>query len=145
LRHIAFFEALEREEDDSPRSRVVVAGMLVLRHIDGWVLAGKVMVEPESINVRSSREAIAALSPDNPQREVLFGVVNTMQTSREVDVMPLLPQPRTYAELVEREEWSKPLAADVYYTVSRLGADQLEEDQAAELLARLLRLIDPPN
>jgi len=140
-----FFEAVGTEEENSPHSRIAQAGLLVLRHIDFWVMAGMVMVQPECMNVISSRNAIAALEPDNAQREVLFGVINTMQTSREVDIVPLLPHLKRYAQFLDGEDWSKPLAADVRETVARLAREQCEDDEAAELLARLLGLVEPPE
>lgn len=145
LKHMPFFEAFGTEEEHSPHSRIAEAGLLVLRHIDFWVLAGMVMVQPECINVRSSRNAIAALEPDNPQREALFGVINAMQTAREVDVVPLLPRLKRYAQLLDGEAWSKPLAADVRETVVRLAREQCDDEEAAALLARLLGLEEPPE
>jgi hypothetical protein len=145
LKHMPFFEAVGTEEEDSPRSRIAQAGLLVLRHIDFWVMAGMVMVDPECMNVRSSRNAIAALEPDNPQREPLFTVINAMQTSREVDVVPLLPHLERYAQLLDGEEWSKPLAADVRVTIERVAREQCEDNEEAELLARLLALMELPE
>jgi hypothetical protein len=139
LKHVPFFEVVGHEEDDSSRARVATAGLLVLRLIDHWVMAGMVMVQPESQSIRSVRKAIAALPRACPQRDVLFGLVNAMQTSKQVDVELVLPRLQAYARLLEYEEWTRPLASDVYHTACRLYLEQSADDGPTALLARLIR------
>jgi tetratricopeptide (TPR) repeat protein len=129
LKHLAFFEAIGEAEENSPKAYSATAGLLMLRLIDHWVLAGPVMVEPESVSVRSVRGAIMQLESNDPSREVLFGLVNAMQTVREVDLPPMLPRLFAYAGCLEKRTELK-LAADVYTTIARLA----EEDYDADLL-----------
>ena len=55
LKHLAFFEAVGEAEENSSKAHAATAGLLMLRLIDHWILAGPVMVEPESVSVRSVR------------------------------------------------------------------------------------------
>jgi hypothetical protein len=136
LKHLAFFEAVGEAEENSPRAYSATAGLLMLRLIDHWVLAGPVMVEPESVSVKSVRAAIMQLEATDPSREVLLGLVNAMQTVREVDVQPVLPRLFAYAGCLEkRAELS--LAADVYGTIARLGEEEFDGDLLIDSFLRL--------
>ncbi len=136
LKHLAFFEAVGEAEENSPKARSATAGLLMLRLIDHWVLAGPVMVEPESVSVTSVRAAIMQLEPRDPGREVLLGLVNAMQTVREVDIQPVLPRLFAYAGCLEkRAELS--LAADVYATIARLGEEEFDGDLLIDSFLRL--------
>jgi len=139
LKHVPFFEVIGREQDGSPRARAATAGLLVLRLIDHWFLAGMVMVGPESQSIRSVRNAISALPSACPQRDLLFGLVNAMQTSRRVDVELVLPRLQAYARLLEYEEWTRPLASDVYHTACCLYLEQTADNEPTALLERLIR------
>ncbi len=136
LKHLAFFEAVGEAEENSPRAYSATAGLLMLRLIDHWVLAGPVMVEPESVSVKSVRAALMQLEPKDPAREVLLGLVNAMQTVREVDIQPVLPRLFAYAGCLEkRAELS--LAADVYGTIARLGEEEFDGDLLIDSYLRL--------
>jgi tetratricopeptide (TPR) repeat protein len=136
LKHLAFFEAVGEAEENSPRAHSATAGLLMLRLIDHWVLAGPVMVEPESVSVKSVRAAIMQLAPADPSREVLLGLVNAMQTVREVDVQPVLPRLFAYAGCLERRA-ELSLAADVYGTIARLGEEEFDGDLLIDSFLRL--------
>jgi tetratricopeptide (TPR) repeat protein len=136
LKHLAFFEAVGEAEENSPAARSATAGLLMLRLIDHWVLAGPVMVEPESVSVRSVRIAIMQLDAKDPSREVLLGLINAMQTVREVDVQPVLPRLFAYAGCLERRvELS--LAVDVYSTIARLAEEDFDGDLLVDSFLRL--------
>jgi hypothetical protein len=145
LKHFVFFDAVGKAEEDSLRAYEATAGLLLVRLIDHWILAGMVMVEPESVSVRSVRGAIAELPLDNPHRAVLFGIINSMQTSREVDVAALFPYMKKYEELLDQAEWSKPLSYDLCLTIQRIRAQCIDNDEEMDLLRKLLRTIDPPR
>jgi hypothetical protein len=136
LKHLAFFEVLAGCGEDSAVGRSTTAGLLSLRLIDHWILAGAQMVQPESVSVRSVRNAIMAMPAHEPLREVLLGIVNTMQTLREVDMQPVLPRLAAYASLLERRSDYK-LAADVYETVIRLGEEEFDGDVVVDAYLRL--------
>jgi tetratricopeptide (TPR) repeat protein len=136
LKHIAFFEAIAEAEEHTPEARSATAGLLMLRLIDHWMLAGSVMVEPESVSVRSVRGAIMELEASDPGREVLLGIVNTMQTVREVDIAPMLPRLFAYAGCLEKRAELK-LAADVYGTIARLGEEDYDGDLLIDSYLRL--------
>lgn len=136
LKHLAFFEVLAGCGEDSSVGRTVTAGLLSLRLIDHWILAGPQIVQPESVSVRSVRNAIMAMPQHEPLREVLLGIVNTMQTLREVDMQPVLPRVAAYASLLERRSEYK-LAVDVYETVIRLGEEEFDGDVKIDALLRL--------
>jgi len=127
LKHLPFFEAVGESEENSAKAHSATAGLLMLRLIDHWVLAGPVMVEPESVSVRSVRNAIMQLEANDPSREVLLGMINAMQTVREVDIPPVLPRLFAYAGCLEKRAELK-LAADVYGTIARLAEEEYDAD-----------------
>ena len=136
LKHLAFFEALCEHEEQSPSALAATAGLLSLRMVDHWLLAGSMIVEPESMSVQSVRAAIMALPTSDPLREVLLGLVNTMQTLREVDAQPILPRLFAYAGLLEKRG-QLAVASDVFETVVRLGEEQFESDLLIDAHMRL--------
>jgi hypothetical protein len=119
LKHLPYFEVLATAPEGSPEAKLATAGLLTLRMIDHWVLAGPAIVEPESVSVRSVRQAITALPSNEPAREALLGIVNTMQMLREVDLIPVLPRVFAYAQIVQRHHGRHVLAADVYASLVR--------------------------
>ena len=136
LKHLAFFETLEKSPAESPRAHAVKAGLLLMRLIDHWQLAGPVMVEPESVSMRSVREAIMHLDADDPSREVLLGMMNAMQTVREVDIQMLLPRLFAYAGCLEKRA-ELTLAVDVYGTIARLADEEYDGDLLLDALLNL--------
>src|SRR3972149_7790586 len=66
LKHLPFFEVLGEAPEESPAACAATAGLLALRLIDHWVLAGPVMVEPEAKSIRSVGEAIMKLAGKEP-------------------------------------------------------------------------------
>ncbi len=136
LKHLAFFEAVGESEENSSKAHAATAGLLVMRLIDHWILAGPVMVEPESVSVRSVRHAIMQLESKDPSREVLLGLVNAMQTVREVDIQPVLPRLFAYAGCLEKRA-ELTLAADVYATIARLGEEDFDGDLLIDSFLRL--------
>jgi tetratricopeptide (TPR) repeat protein len=136
LKHLAFFEAVGEAKENSPNAHSATAGLLLLRLIDHWVLAGAVMVEPESVSVKSVRNALMKLEPSDPSREVLLGLINAMQTVREVDIQPVLPRLFAYAGCLEKRA-QLPLAADVYGTIARLAEEDFDGDLLIDSFLRL--------
>jgi hypothetical protein len=136
LKHLAFFEAVGEAKENSPKAQSATAGLLMLRLIDHWVLAGPAMVEPESVSVKSVRGAIMQLESTDPTREVLLGLVNTMQTVREVDIQPVLPRLFAYAGCLEKRV-ELTLAADVYGTIARLAEEEYDGDLLIDSFLRL--------
>lgn len=125
LKHLPFFEALAEAGEGTPAFHAATAGLLTLRLVDHWVAIGPVMVEPESASVSSARAAIMTLPANDPQRGILIGLVNSMQTLREVDVQPLLPRIFAFAGTLERRG-SLSLAVDAYECVIRLGDERFD-------------------
>ncbi|MDA1082295.1 MAG: hypothetical protein O2973_11605 [Gemmatimonadetes bacterium] len=137
LKHLPFFEVLSSVPEESSEARLATAGLLTLRMIDHWVLAGSAIVEPESVSVRSVRRAITAVPPQEPIREALLTIVNTMQMLREVDVAPLLPRVFAYAQLLERHHAAMALAADAYQSVIRLADAEFDAELVMDAYYRL--------
>ena len=136
LKHLPFFEALAVAPEGSPDAKFATAGLLTLRMLDHWVLAGASIVEPESVSVRSVRRAIMDLPPAEPIREALLGLVNAMQMLRVVDVTPVLPRLFSYGQLLERHHGRHALASDAYESVIRLATDDFDVDLTMESYAR---------
>jgi tetratricopeptide (TPR) repeat protein len=137
LKHLPFFEVLANAPEGSDEAKLATAGLLSLRMIDHWVLAGPAIVEPESVSVRSVRQAIMALPPKEPVRESLLTIVNTMQMLRNVDLIPVLPRVFAYAQLLERHHGALALAADAYESVIRLGDPEFDAEITLDSYQRL--------
>lgn len=137
LKHLAFFEVLSTAPEDSAEARRATAGLLTLRMVDHWVLAGPAIVEPESVSVRSVRQAIMAISPKEPVREALLTIVNTMQMLRQVDLAPVLPRVFAFGQLLERHHGAMALAADAYDSVIRLADAEFDADLMMDGYQRL--------
>lgn len=137
LKHLPFFEVLAEAPEDSDAAKLATAGLLALRMIDHWVLAGPAIVEPESVSVRSVRGAIMALSPSEPVREALLTAVNTMQLLRLPDLVPVLPRVYAYGQILERHHGQLKLAADVYESVVRLADAEYDTELVLNGYTRL--------
>lgn len=136
LRHLPFFEERAQHDDSAAAGRWSTAGLLVMRMIDHWELAGASLVAPESVSVRSVRAAIMALPPGDAVRECLLGIVNTMQTLHEVDLQPVLPRLFAYAKLLERRA-EHAMAADVYECIAHGANEAFEGDLVMDAQMRL--------
>jgi hypothetical protein len=117
LAHLAFFEAIATYEDHSFEGRSAVAGLLVMRLLDHWLLSGPMMVQPESPSINTVRQALAKLPSIHGQRVLMLQIVNTMQLQVAVDLEPLLPMLDAYAERLERDG-EHGMAADVYAVIT---------------------------
>jgi hypothetical protein len=137
LKHLPFFEVLANAPEGSDEAKLATAGLLSLRMIDHWVLAGPAIVEPESVSVRSVRQAIMALPPKEPVRESLLTIVNTMQMLRHVDLIPVLPRVFAYAQLLERHHGAFALGADAYESVIRLADPECDAEIVMDSYQRL--------
>lgn len=137
LKHLPFFEVLANAPEGSGEAKLATAGLLTLRMIDHWVLAGPPIVEPESVSVRSVRAAIMQLAAREPAREALLTIVNTMQMLRQVDLVPVLPRAFAYAQLLERHYGALPLASDAYESVIRLADEEFDAELVMDAMHRL--------
>jgi hypothetical protein len=137
LKHLPFFEVLANAPEGSAEARLATAGLLTLRMIDHWVLAGPAIVEPESVSVRSVRAAIMDLPANEPVRESLLTIVNTMQMLRQVDLIPVLPRVFAYAKLLERHTSAMKLSADSYETIVRLADTDMDAELVMDAYDRL--------
>jgi tetratricopeptide (TPR) repeat protein len=116
LRHLAFFEALGKMEDNDPSWRLVSAGLVVMRLIDRWFIDGAETTRSDSWSVTAVAESIDAIPETTPVRRILAGIVDTMATSAHVDVRSLTPKLMAYGQTLEYDaKWA--LAADVYETI----------------------------
>ncbi len=126
LRHLPFFEALAAAKNEEA-TNVAKAGLLTLRLIDHWHLAGAMIVSPESVSIVSVRKAIMEIPKHDAQREMLLSIVNTIQILREVDFSPVIPRVFAYAGLLE-QRGALALAADCYETVLRFADEKYDAD-----------------
>jgi hypothetical protein len=113
IRHLPFFAAIARHSAGSYEALEATAGLLMVRTIDHWKLAGAVIVEPDSVSVRAVRQAIASLPADAPTRRCLFGIVNLLQSSPGCEMRVLLPRLQAYGKLLARNSWSAEMASDI--------------------------------
>lgn len=116
LRHLAFFEALAKADENDPSWRALSAGLVVVRLVDDWLDDGFTPITSESWSVVSVRESIQLLPDAAPLRRMLTAIVDVIVSSSSVDVHALAPRLMAYAQSLEFDA-KYLLAADVYQTI----------------------------
>ncbi|HZS61628.1 MAG TPA: hypothetical protein VFA43_20300 [Gemmatimonadaceae bacterium] len=119
LAHLAFFEAAGDQTEEQPAYRAAVAGLLAMRLVDRWVLAGGGDRPPTLRELEAVRRAIECVD-DGPVREVLRNLDVALTTSwgqlaRHVPVVLA-----AYAAIL-RKEGEFACAADVYGSVASVA------------------------
>jgi tetratricopeptide (TPR) repeat protein len=129
VEHFAFFEALgaivdrtERsglkpeEAESLPEYRIVLAGILTLRLVDGWVAAvAEGGSAPSLKHIASARRSVRACEV-GPVRNALDALVSAMLNSWGVASPAIGAQAFAYARLLQDESaWA--IAADAYLSV----------------------------
>jgi len=119
LAHLAFFEAAGDQTEEQPAYRAAVAGLLAMRLVDRWVLAGAGDRPPTLRELEAVRRAIEHVD-GGPVREILRNLDAALTTSwgklaRHVPVVLA-----AYAGILKKEgTWA--CAADVYATVASVA------------------------
>src|SRR5579862_7457464 len=119
LAHLAFFEAAGDQTEDQPAYRAAVAGLLAMRLVDRWVLAGAGDRPPTLRELEAVRRAIESVD-DGPVREILRNLDVALTTSwgklaRHVPVVLA-----AYAGILKKEG-TFACAADVYSSVASVA------------------------
>jgi hypothetical protein len=119
LAHLAFFEAAGEQTEAQPAYRAAVAGLLAMRLVDRWVLAGAGDRPPTLRELEAVRRAIEYVD-DSPIREILRSLDAALTTSwgqlaRHVPVVLA-----AYAGIL-RKEGEFACAADVYSSVATVA------------------------
>jgi tetratricopeptide (TPR) repeat protein len=119
LAHLAFFEAAGDLTEDQPAYRAAVAGLLAMRLVDRWVLAGAGDRPPTLRELEAVRRAIAQVD-DGPVREILRSLDAALTTSwgRLARHVPVVLA--AYAGIL-RKEGLFACAADVYSAVAAVA------------------------
>jgi len=119
LAHLAFFEAAGDQTDGQPEYRAAVAGLLAMRLVDRWVLAGAGDRPPTLRELEAVRRAIEHVD-DGPVREILRNLDAALTTSwgklaRDVPVVVA-----AYGGILKKEGQFA-CAADVYSAVAAVA------------------------
>src|SRR5579859_2974247 len=119
LAHLAFFEAAGDQTEDQPDYRAAVAGLLAMRLVDRWVLAGAGDRPPTLRELEAVRRAIEQVD-HGPVREILRNLDAALTTSwgklaRHVPVVLA-----AYAGILKKEGIFA-CAADVYSSVASVA------------------------
>ena len=119
LAHLAFFEAAGDQTDGQPEYRAAVAGLLAMRLVDRWVLAGAGDRPPTLRELEAVRRAIEHVD-DGPVREILRNLDAALTTSwgklaRHVPVVLA-----AYGGILKKEGQFA-CAADVYSAVAAVA------------------------
>jgi tetratricopeptide (TPR) repeat protein len=119
LAHLAFFEAAGDQTDGQPEYRAAVAGLLAMRLVDRWVLAGAGDRPPTLRELEAVRRAIEHVD-DGPVREILRNLDAALTTSwgklaRHVPVVLA-----AYGGILKKEGLFA-CAADVYSAVASVA------------------------
>jgi tetratricopeptide (TPR) repeat protein len=116
IRHLPFFETLASLDETSAEWRASSAGLVVLRLVDAWFDEGIVVAQPDAWGLDAVRETVDAMSPGDPARAILAGLVETMSDAPSVDFTIVAPRLMAYGRPLRFDaKWR--LAGDVYATV----------------------------
>jgi tetratricopeptide (TPR) repeat protein len=116
LRHLPFYEALARHQDDCPAWRVESAGYLVLRLFDEWLAAGG--IAEMLYGVQILRIKITELALDTQTHELLDAVLRRMEAANVNEPNFVAPALLAYGIHLEQEAGKTPLAVDVFQTLA---------------------------
>lgn len=116
IRHLAFFEALASLDEQNAEWRATTAGLVVLRLVDAWLDEGTHVASADAWGLSAVREAVEAMSPGDPARAILSGVVDTMASAPRNDFALVAPRLMAYGRALNFDaKWR--LAADVYQSL----------------------------
>ncbi|NUQ19899.1 MAG: hypothetical protein HOQ09_02955 [Gemmatimonadaceae bacterium] len=116
IRHLSFFEALASLDEQNAEWRATTAGLVVLRLVDAWLDEGVQVASADAWGLTAVREAVEAMSPGDPARVILGGVVDAMATASRNDFALVAPRLMAYGRALNFDaRWR--LAADVYQSL----------------------------
>ena len=116
IRHLAFFEALGTLDEGSKDWQATTAGMVVLRLVDAWYDEGAQIAAADAWGLAAVREAVQAMTPGDPARTILSGVVDAVATADRADFSVVATRLSAYGRALHFDaKWR--LAADVYETL----------------------------
>ncbi|HEX8848538.1 MAG TPA: hypothetical protein VF761_03305, partial [Gemmatimonadaceae bacterium] len=116
IRHLSFFEALASLDEQGAEWRATTAGLVVLRLVDAWLDEGVHVAGADAWGLSAVRDAVDAMSPGDPARTILGGVVEAMADASRNDFALVAPRLMAYGRALNFDaKWR--LAADVYETL----------------------------
>ena len=123
LKHYVFFERLAETKDNTVEAADTSAGLLALRHLDHYYLAGPEIIVRDGIEQRSTRAEAAKIPAGDPLRTALIDFLDRIVAIPRDGLAPVFPDMFPIAEAYERRHLPK-LAADVYWTISCYADDE---------------------
>ncbi|NUO63893.1 MAG: hypothetical protein HOQ12_07120 [Gemmatimonadaceae bacterium] len=116
IRHLSFFEALASLDEQDAEWRATTAGLVVLRLVDAWLDEGAHVASADAWGLSAVREAVDGMSPGDPARTILGGVVDAMAGAPRNDFALVAAPLMAYGRALNFDaKWR--LAADVYETL----------------------------
>ena len=116
IRHLAFFEALGTLDEGSTEWHATTAGMVVLRLVDAWYDEGAQTAAADAWGLNAVRDAVQAMTPGDPARAILSGVVDAVADADRADFSVVATRLSAYGRALHFDaKWL--LAADVYETL----------------------------
>ena len=116
IRHLAFFEALGTLDEGTTEWHATTAGMVVLRLVDAWYDEGAQIAAADAWGLNAVRDAVQAMTPGDPARTILGGVVDAVAHAERADFSVVATRLSAYGRALHFDaKWL--LAADVYETL----------------------------
>lgn len=115
--HIVYFEALAGiGNEEAPKWKSTVAGLVTLRLIDDWLEYGVQVVTTDLSGLKAIREAIAEINPGDPIRTILNDTLDALLQADEARVKIVVPHLMAYGRALHYNgDWK--LAKDVFDTL----------------------------
>jgi hypothetical protein len=127
LKHLVFFEVLADTDENSPAWNSTTAGLVVLRLLDTWYDFGTSSLRENARGIKNIRAAIDAIETGNPVRNILHGLLETIERAKHPDMSAVLPRLMAYGRALHYEGRVK-LSNDVYQTVLDYASTDSEPD-----------------
>ncbi len=116
LKHLVFFEVLAETEENTQTWNSTTAGLVVLRLLDTWHDFGASSLRENARGVKNIRAAIDAIEEGNPVRNILNGLLETIERAKHPEMSGILPRLMAYGRALHYEgRWK--ISNDVYQTV----------------------------
>lgn len=137
IRHLAFFEVLAEQDEDTPRWSAVSAGLLVMRAFDSWVELGSVGVHA-AVELAAVQKVVSQMS-NGPARALLDGILQEIRLGKRTPEA-VLPRLLAYARSLHFDG-DLTLATDVTSRVVELArmysGDDVRDDLTLGALQQL--------
>ena len=136
LAHTAYLDALRTMASTQDEWRAILAGFLVLRLIDAWLVKDSILTTRDMPEVQAVQEALNNIPENHPIRPALCEIVEMILESERIHIRVITSQVLQYGVLLyKRGRWH--LAENVFASILRHAHDTHDTHSAVEAARQL--------